>query len=351
VPKAVNCELTPIAVAKVCGATASEAREPTMKFAPLLALPETVTTRLPVVAPAGTGTTILVLLQLSGTAGVPLKVTVLAPWLVPKFAPVMVTWVPVLPEDGERLAMLGAPVKYAPLLATPEAVTMTFPVVEPAGTVATILVGLQFVGIAAMPLKVTALLLWGDPKPEPVIVTGVPAAAVAGDRLEILGVCAPDALVKVIVVEPQMEAMQAFTVAEPEATPNAPPWLLESLVSVAIVLSEEPQVTEASVWVLPSLKVPLAIKLCVPPAEIDGTGGVTVMELSPFSVSMFGENNSAEDKLLLLASTPPANNTFPLFSSVAVCSERAAFRVRDETVVCATGSKSSMELDAVPVES
>jgi hypothetical protein len=83
--------------------------------------------------------------------------------------------------------MLGAPVKYIPLLGTPEVVTITFPVVDPAGTVTVILVGIQLVGIAVIPLNDTVLLLWGDPKLVPVIVTEVPAAPVAGDKLEILG--------------------------------------------------------------------------------------------------------------------------------------------------------------------
>jgi hypothetical protein len=39
---------------------------------------------------------------------VPLKVTVLLPWLVPKLLPVMVTAVPISPEVGDRLEMLAA---------------------------------------------------------------------------------------------------------------------------------------------------------------------------------------------------------------------------------------------------
>ncbi len=50
-----------------------------MKLTPLLATPPTVTTTFPVVAPFGTGATILVALQLVTVAAVPLKVTVLAP--------------------------------------------------------------------------------------------------------------------------------------------------------------------------------------------------------------------------------------------------------------------------------
>jgi hypothetical protein len=51
----------------------------TVKLAPLLATPFTVTTTLPLAAPEGTGATMLVALQLVGVAVVPLKVTVLLP--------------------------------------------------------------------------------------------------------------------------------------------------------------------------------------------------------------------------------------------------------------------------------
>src|SRR5260370_11039909 len=80
----------------------------TVKFAPLLATPPTVTTTLPVVAPAGTGTVMLVAVQLLAVpAGVPLNVTVLEPCGVPKLAPVIVTGVPTGPEAGFRFVMLG----------------------------------------------------------------------------------------------------------------------------------------------------------------------------------------------------------------------------------------------------
>ena len=51
----------------------------TVKLAPLLAPPPTVTTTFPVVAPAGTGVAIVASVQLDGEAGVPLNVTVLVP--------------------------------------------------------------------------------------------------------------------------------------------------------------------------------------------------------------------------------------------------------------------------------
>jgi hypothetical protein len=55
--------------------------------------------------------------------------------------------------------MLGpeASVNATPLLATPPTVTTTFPVVAALGTGTTMLVALQPVGVAAVPLKVTVL--------------------------------------------------------------------------------------------------------------------------------------------------------------------------------------------------
>jgi hypothetical protein len=62
-------------------------------------------------------------------------------------------------------------VKATPLLATPFTVTTTFPVVAPAGTGVAMLVWLQVVVVAVVPLNVTVPL---DPKFVPVIVTAVP---------------------------------------------------------------------------------------------------------------------------------------------------------------------------------
>jgi hypothetical protein len=70
----------------------------TVKLTPLLATPPTVTTTFPVVAPLGTGTAMLVPLQLVGVPAAPLNVTVLAPCIVPKFAPAIVTAVPTGPD-------------------------------------------------------------------------------------------------------------------------------------------------------------------------------------------------------------------------------------------------------------
>jgi len=131
----------------------------TVKLTPLLAIPPTVTTTRPVEAPEGTGATMLVSLQLVGVAVVPLNVTVLEPWVLPKFDPLIVTEVPTGPAVGDRLVILGAgtTVKLTPLLSTPLACTTTLPVVAPDGTVATMLDTLQVLTVAVVPLNFTVL--------------------------------------------------------------------------------------------------------------------------------------------------------------------------------------------------
>ena len=91
----------------------------TVKVTALLVTPPTVTIRLPVVAPLGTGATIFEALQLVGAAAVPLNFTVLEPCVSPKFVPVIVTGAPIEPEVGLKLVILGpaVPVGAAALTA------------------------------------------------------------------------------------------------------------------------------------------------------------------------------------------------------------------------------------------
>jgi len=80
----------------------------TVNKTPLLALPLTVTTTLPVVAPLGTKATIELALQLViVVAGVALNFTVLAPCVEPKLLPAIVTDAPTAPEFGVRLVIVG----------------------------------------------------------------------------------------------------------------------------------------------------------------------------------------------------------------------------------------------------
>jgi len=81
----------------------------TVKRIPLLLHPPTVTITFPVVAPLGTVTVMLVALQAFAVpADMPLNVTVLSPWDVPKLVPVSVTVEPITPEVTLRLVSTGA---------------------------------------------------------------------------------------------------------------------------------------------------------------------------------------------------------------------------------------------------
>ena len=160
---------------------------PTVKGTPLLASPPTVTTTLPVVAPAGTVTVIEVALQPVGVAAVPLKVTVLLPCIAPKLVPLISTVVPSGPATGLNEPIAGVTVKDAPPLGVPSTVTTTGPVVAPAGTVTEIEVSLQSLAVAPVPLKVTVLVACAAPKLVPVISTVVPSGPESGLRLPIAG--------------------------------------------------------------------------------------------------------------------------------------------------------------------
>jgi hypothetical protein len=161
-----------------------------VKFAALLAAPPTVTTTLPVVAPLGTGTTMLVTPQLVGVPTVPLNFTVLVPCVAPKFVPAIVTAVPTAPDAGLKVVMLGtaAPTeKLTPLLAIPPTATTTFPVVAPLGTATVMLVALQLVGVPVVPLNFTVLVPCVAPKFAPMIATAVATDPEFGFKLVMLG--------------------------------------------------------------------------------------------------------------------------------------------------------------------
>ncbi len=72
--------------------------------------------------------------------------------------PLIVTEVPTGPEVGVRLSILGVTVKLTPLFGCPLTVTTTGPVVAAAGTGTAMLVTLQLVGVAAVPLNVMVLV-------------------------------------------------------------------------------------------------------------------------------------------------------------------------------------------------
>jgi hypothetical protein len=125
---ACSCTVNAVLIVALCGVPAvavTLAGGPvTVNGIPLLATPPTVTTTLPVVAPAGTAITIVVAFQvLAVPAGVVLNVTVLVPCEPPKFVPVIVTNAFTCPDVGFRLVMLG-PVPPVPPAARNAAICM-----------------------------------------------------------------------------------------------------------------------------------------------------------------------------------------------------------------------------------
>jgi len=128
----------------------------TVNAIPLLCNPLVVTTTLPLLAPFGTRTTMLVFDQLEIEAGCPLKVTV--PVVLVKLFPVMVMEAPGSPLAGFNEVIEGGTVTVnkIPLLDTlPAAVTTTLPVVAPVGTLVVIVPEDQVIMVAGVPLKVT----------------------------------------------------------------------------------------------------------------------------------------------------------------------------------------------------
>src|SRR5882724_6873025 len=166
-----------------------------VKFQALLATPPTVTTTGTVTSSSGavppTVTTILVALQLETDPGFPPKVMLLVPCVLPKLLPVIVSKVSIDPLLGFIMVICGgadATIKLTPLLAVPPTVTTTLPVVAPVGTGTTMLVALQLVGVAVVPLNFTVLVPCVLPKFAPLILTEVPTEPEVGFKLVMVGV-------------------------------------------------------------------------------------------------------------------------------------------------------------------
>jgi hypothetical protein len=146
-------------------------------------------------------------------------------------------------------------VKVTPLLATPPAVTTTFPVVAPDGTYAVMAVALQLVGVAVVPLKVTVLVPCVAPKFWPVSVTKLPTGPAAGLRLVMFGGHTIPKLTSLLdnwlttteinalvvpgekpgIVTTMLVSLQLFTVAAVEPTRRIfEPWVAPKLVPVIV---------------------------------------------------------------------------------------------------------------------
>ena len=275
----------------------------TVKLTPLLATPLTVTTTFPapVLVPVGTGATIEVALQLVGVAVVPLKVSVLDPWLAPKLVPEIVTTVPTAPVVGDKPVMVGAgaTVNATPLLAKPPTVTTTFPVVAPLGTGTLMEVALQLVEVAAVPLKVIVLLPRLEPKFDPEIVTDVPTAPEVGDSPVMVGAVATVKLTPLLATPPTVTttlpvvapvgtgalievALQVvgvavvplnFTVLEPWDAPKFVPLMVTAVPTVPEV-GDSPETVGvgSTVKLTPLLALPLTVTTTFPVVAEAGTG-------------------------------------------------------------------------------
>lgn len=155
-------------------------KKPALSPAPL----GPVTRILPVTAPAGTVAVICPELFTTNDAETPPKLTSVVPV---KFAPVMVTVVPMFPLAGVKPVMAGPAetTKLAALVAVPSGVvTAINPVAAPLGTVAEIFVEELTVNVALTPLNVTAV---APVNLVPEIVTPVPTGPVAGEKPVMVG--------------------------------------------------------------------------------------------------------------------------------------------------------------------
>jgi len=154
--------------------------------------PSTSTVILPVVAPAGTFVTMLVVVgDPFKVAFTPLNLTMILAPMVLKFVPTMVTEVPAGPLAGLKLEIEGNDTEKSEMLVAtcPSASTVILPVVAPGGTRTKILfgVGVPLI-VATTPLNLTMFPAATVLKFKPRIVTKVPAGPLVGLMIEIEGI-------------------------------------------------------------------------------------------------------------------------------------------------------------------
>jgi hypothetical protein len=227
----------------------------------LLDFPETITNALPVVAPAGTGTTTLVALQLVGVATIPLNVTVLDPCVAPKFSPVIVTEVPGVPAAGLMVVTLGFEftINGTVLLVIPPTVTTTLPLVAPEGTGTAMLVQVQLVGDATVPLNVTVLVDCAAPKSVPEIVIDAPTGPEFGLALVMLGPVATTKGTELLAAPPTV------TIRLPDAAALGTRATIYVLVQTETVAAMPLNATELVPWLDPKLEPLIDTGWATPP--------------------------------------------------------------------------------------
>jgi hypothetical protein len=170
----------------------------------------------PSAAPAGTVTTMVVALEEVTVALTPLKNSTTGD--APKLVTLMVIVAPTAPVAGVKpvIAGVGSTVKLEALdTVTPLEVTEIGPVAAPAGTVTTMVVALEEVTVALMPLKNCTT---GEaPKLVPVRVTVAPGAPLVGEKLVMAGVASTVKLEALVAVTPDV-VTEIGPVDAPEGT-------------------------------------------------------------------------------------------------------------------------------------
>jgi hypothetical protein len=203
----------------------------TVKLLVLVAVPPGVVTLSdPVVAPAGTVAWIDVAEVTVKLAPRPLNATAVAPV---KLVPLMVTLVPTDPLVGAKLAIVGGLTTLnAPVLVVvpPGVVTLSGPVVAPAGTVAWIAVSEVTVKLAFTPLNATVV---APVKLVPLIVTLVPTDPLVGAKLAIVGPLPTVKALLLVAVPPGVVTLNVPVVA-PVGTVA---WIAVSEVTVKLALT------------------------------------------------------------------------------------------------------------------
>src|SRR5206468_562465 len=172
----------------------------------------------------------------------------------------LVMLVPTGPLVGEKLAIVGplTTVNEPALVAVPPGVvTLSDPLVAPAGTVAWIAVAEVTVKLALFPLNATAV---APVKPVPVIVTLVPTGPLVGEKLVIVGALTTVNELELVAVPPG-----AVTLRGPEVAPaGTVAWIAVAEVTVKLAL-----VPLNATAVAPVKLVPLIVTL-VPTGPLVG---------------------------------------------------------------------------------
>jgi hypothetical protein len=178
--------------------------------------------------------------------------------------PEIVTEVPTGPILGEIPVTESdaITVNDAVLLEKPASLTVTEPLVVPVGTVTVMLVSLQAVAVAAMPLNNTWLPLELVPKPEPVNVIVPPIGAAGGAKLVMTGLMAVNGVRGTLAIEltvtltgPVPDGTVAGTVAT----------ICESLQLVTVAAAPLKVIVLVLPWVAPKFDPAMVTEVPTPP--------------------------------------------------------------------------------------